>query len=152
MWWEHWKPILWNFQEYTLYSCIVAHTKSKYLGGKGRRISEFKVSLVYRMNFRTIRTIQWDLISKQNKNNTHCYWLYSVNCTIISWTYSYLKIWILAEYLPQHYGWQIQEGHWYLVPGSVRDPAQRNQVESEEQGITFWLPWVPGTQIYTYAR
>jgi hypothetical protein len=38
------------------------------LGGRGRRISEFKASLVYRVSSRTARTIQKNpVLKKQNK-------------------------------------------------------------------------------------
>jgi hypothetical protein len=39
------------------------------LGGRGRRISEFEASLVYKMSSRTARAIQRNPVSKkQNKN------------------------------------------------------------------------------------
>jgi hypothetical protein len=37
------------------------------LGGRGRRISEFKASLVYKVSSRTARTTQRNPVSKQNK-------------------------------------------------------------------------------------
>jgi hypothetical protein len=37
------------------------------LGGRGRRISEFEASLVYRVNSRTARAIQKNPISKKKK-------------------------------------------------------------------------------------
>jgi hypothetical protein len=37
------------------------------LGGRGRRISEFKVSLVYKVSSRTARTTQRNPVSKKNK-------------------------------------------------------------------------------------
>jgi hypothetical protein len=45
---------------------------SQHLGGRGRQISEFKVSLVYRVSSRTARAIQRNPVSKnkQNKNKT----------------------------------------------------------------------------------
>jgi hypothetical protein len=40
------------------------------LGGRGRQISEFKASLVYRVSFRTASTIQRKpILKKQNNNN-----------------------------------------------------------------------------------
>jgi hypothetical protein len=40
------------------------------LGGKGRQISEFEASLVYKVSFRTARAIQRNAIkTKQNKTN-----------------------------------------------------------------------------------
>ena len=39
------------------------------LGGKDRWISEFKASLVYRVNSRTVRAIQRDLLKNQTKPN-----------------------------------------------------------------------------------
>jgi hypothetical protein len=39
------------------------------LGGRGRQISEFEASLVYRVSSRTARTIQRNPVSK-NKNKT----------------------------------------------------------------------------------
>jgi hypothetical protein len=38
------------------------------LGGRGRQISEFKASLVYRVSFRIARATQRNPISKKNKN------------------------------------------------------------------------------------
>jgi hypothetical protein len=38
------------------------------LGGKGRWISEFKASLVYRVSSRTARATQRNLVSKKKKN------------------------------------------------------------------------------------
>jgi hypothetical protein len=38
------------------------------LGGRGRRISEFEASLVYRVSSRTARAIQKNAVSKKNKN------------------------------------------------------------------------------------
>jgi hypothetical protein len=40
------------------------------LGGRGRQISEFEASLVYRVSFRTVRAIQRNPVSK-NKNKTN---------------------------------------------------------------------------------
>jgi hypothetical protein len=37
------------------------------LGGRGRRISEFEASLVYRMSFRTARAIQRNPVSEKKK-------------------------------------------------------------------------------------
>jgi hypothetical protein len=37
------------------------------LGGRGRRISEFKASLVYRVSSRTARATQRNPVSKTNK-------------------------------------------------------------------------------------
>jgi hypothetical protein len=37
------------------------------LGGRGRWISEFKASLVYKVSSRTARAIQRNPVSKQNK-------------------------------------------------------------------------------------
>jgi hypothetical protein len=44
------------------------------LGGKGRQISEFEASLVYRVSSRTARAIQRNPVSKKktkNKNNNN---------------------------------------------------------------------------------
>jgi hypothetical protein len=38
-----------------------------HLGGRGRWISEFKASLVYKVSSRTVRTTQRNPVSKQNK-------------------------------------------------------------------------------------
>jgi hypothetical protein len=48
---------------------VVAHAfKSQHSGGRGRWISEFETSLVYRVSSRTARTIQKNPVSKnQNK-------------------------------------------------------------------------------------
>jgi hypothetical protein len=39
------------------------------LGGRGRQISEFEASLVYRVSSRTARAIQRNLVSKKKKQN-----------------------------------------------------------------------------------
>jgi hypothetical protein len=39
------------------------------LGGRGRQISQFEVSMVYKVSSRTARTTQRNPISKQNKTN-----------------------------------------------------------------------------------
>jgi hypothetical protein len=39
------------------------------LGGRGRQISEFEASLVYRMSSRTARAIQRNPVSKSKNNN-----------------------------------------------------------------------------------
>jgi hypothetical protein len=41
------------------------------LGGRGRRISEFKASLVYKVSSRTARAIQRNPVSKNKKNKTN---------------------------------------------------------------------------------
>jgi hypothetical protein len=41
-----------------------AHLESQHSGGRGRRISEFEVSLVYKVSSRTARTIQRNPVSK----------------------------------------------------------------------------------------
>jgi hypothetical protein len=38
------------------------------LGGRGRRISEFEASLVYKVSSRTARAIQRNPVSKKQKN------------------------------------------------------------------------------------
>jgi hypothetical protein len=40
------------------------------LGGRGRQISEFKASLVYRVSSRTARAIQRNPVSKNNDKKT----------------------------------------------------------------------------------
>jgi hypothetical protein len=44
-----------------------AHLYSQYLGGRGRRISEFEASLVYRASSRIARTTQRNPVSKNQK-------------------------------------------------------------------------------------
>jgi hypothetical protein len=46
---------------------IPAHGSSR---GRGRQISEFEASLVYRVSSRTARAIQRNLVSKNQKNKT----------------------------------------------------------------------------------
>ena len=41
--------------------------KSQHSGGRGRRISEFEASLVYRVSSRTARATQRNPVSKTNK-------------------------------------------------------------------------------------
>jgi hypothetical protein len=44
-----------------------ARLYSQHLGGRGRRISEFEASLVYRVSSRTVRATQRNLVSKNHK-------------------------------------------------------------------------------------
>jgi hypothetical protein len=44
------------------------------LGGRGRQISEFKASLVYKVSFRTARTIQRNPVSKKTNKQKYCLW------------------------------------------------------------------------------
>ena len=53
-----------------------AHLESQHAGGRGRRISEFKASLVYSVSSRTARATQRNPVSKnqkpkQNKKQTN---------------------------------------------------------------------------------
>jgi hypothetical protein len=48
---------------------VVAHAFNP-LGGRGRRISEFQASLVYRVSSRTDRATQRNPVSKNQKNKT----------------------------------------------------------------------------------
>ena len=41
-------------------------------GRRGRQISEFKASLVYKVSSRTARTIQRNLVSEKKKKDTMC--------------------------------------------------------------------------------
>jgi hypothetical protein len=41
------------------------------LGGRGRQISEFEASLLYRVSFRTARAIQRNPVSKKTKTKTN---------------------------------------------------------------------------------
>ncbi|EDL20906.1 mCG144694, partial [Mus musculus] len=43
---------------------------SQHLGGRGRRISEFEASLVYKVSSRTARAIQRNPVSKRQKKKT----------------------------------------------------------------------------------
>jgi hypothetical protein len=47
----------------------VALINPQHLGGRGRRISEFEASLVYRVSSRTARTTQRNLVSKNKNKN-----------------------------------------------------------------------------------
>jgi hypothetical protein len=46
---------------------------SQYLGGRGRQISEFEASLVYKVSSRTARAIQRNPVSKTNKQTNKKY-------------------------------------------------------------------------------
>jgi hypothetical protein len=41
------------------------------VGGRGRRISEFEASLVYKVSSRTARATQRNPVSKETKNNNN---------------------------------------------------------------------------------
>jgi hypothetical protein len=55
---------------------VGAHLYSQRLGGRGRQISEFEASLVYRVSSRTTRVIQRNPVLKKqkqtNKKNRLC--------------------------------------------------------------------------------
>jgi hypothetical protein len=46
---------------------VHAFNPTQHLGGRGRWVSEFKVSLVYRVNSRTVRDTQRNPVFKNNK-------------------------------------------------------------------------------------
>jgi hypothetical protein len=46
-----------------------AHLLSQHSGGRGRRTSEFKANLVYRVSSRTARATQRNPVSKKQKPN-----------------------------------------------------------------------------------
>jgi hypothetical protein len=51
-------------------SILMVHTfNPKHLGGRGRQISEFQASLVYRVNSRTARATQRNPVSKNKQTN-----------------------------------------------------------------------------------
>jgi hypothetical protein len=50
---------------------VVAHAFNPSIRGRGRQISEFKASLVYKVIFRTARAIQRNPISKNKKQKTN---------------------------------------------------------------------------------
>ena len=45
--------------------------QSQHLGGRGRRISEFEASLVYKVSSRIARATQRNPVSKDQKKDTH---------------------------------------------------------------------------------
>jgi hypothetical protein len=53
------------------------------LGGRGRRISEFQASLVYKVSSRTARAIQRNPVSKKNKQTNKQAKTYCMNEEII---------------------------------------------------------------------
>jgi hypothetical protein len=56
---------------------VVAHAfRSQHLGGRGRRVSEFEVSLVYKVSSRTARTTQINPVSKKTKKKKNHFLLY----------------------------------------------------------------------------
>jgi hypothetical protein len=50
-------------------SVIDKHCETQHLGGRGRQISEFEASLVYRVSSRTARATQRNPVSKNKKQN-----------------------------------------------------------------------------------
>jgi hypothetical protein len=46
---------------------VATHLYSQHLGGRGRQISEFKASLVYRVSSRTARATQRNPVKNKNK-------------------------------------------------------------------------------------
>jgi hypothetical protein len=58
--------------------------KSQHLGGRGRRISEFEASLVYRVSSRTARATQRDPVSKkQTKKKKKYIYIYTLKIFLI---------------------------------------------------------------------
>ena len=72
------------------------------MGVRGRQISEFEASLVYRVSPRTARAIQRNLVStkqnktkqnkKQKKKMVHC-----VKCSLYKWEVLSLHLWDLVK-------------------------------------------------------
>jgi hypothetical protein len=54
-------------KENKLPGVVVRAFKSQHLGGRGRQISEFQASLVYKVSSRTARATQRNPVSKTNK-------------------------------------------------------------------------------------
>jgi hypothetical protein len=55
------------FQEGVFSRAVVAQAFAQHLGGRGRQITEFEASLVYRVSSRTARAIQRNPVSKKKK-------------------------------------------------------------------------------------
>jgi hypothetical protein len=92
------------------------------LGGRGRRISEFEASLVYKVSSRTARAIQRNPVSKNKKNknknkNKKKYQEYQM---------FFMRTWAGFSSLPRQ-----------LTRVSNSSPR--------ESDTLFWLPQVPGT-------
>jgi hypothetical protein len=51
--------------------CGGARLQSQHLGGRGRGISEFEASLVYKVSSRTARATQRNPVSKKKKQKTN---------------------------------------------------------------------------------
>jgi hypothetical protein len=59
--------LIWNQINIISIQSVVAHTWFQHLVGRGRLISEFKASLVYRVSFRTARATQRNSVSEKQK-------------------------------------------------------------------------------------
>jgi hypothetical protein len=57
--------------EFIVLNALIKKLESSHtnLGGRGRQISEFEASLVYRVSSRTVRAIQKNLVSKNKQTN-----------------------------------------------------------------------------------
>jgi hypothetical protein len=79
------------------------------LGGRGRWISEFKASLVYRVRSRTARTMQRNPISKKNKQTK----------MLITRTFQLEMIWPINEH--QQYPDIFGRGKWTVMVVDTAD-------------------------------
>jgi hypothetical protein len=66
---------------------VVAHLSSQHLEGRGRLISEFEASLVYKVSSRTARATQGNLVSEKKANVCKClgiiyFKLYNIFCCV----------------------------------------------------------------------
>ena len=62
---------------------VVAHTFNPSTEGRGRRISEFEASLVYRVSSRTARAIQRNPVSNPPQKDLFLMYMYVV-CAVLS--------------------------------------------------------------------
>jgi hypothetical protein len=76
------------------------------LGGRGRWISEFEASLVYKVSSRTVRTIQRNPVSKNQKKKKEKKTLK---------TNTYIHIHIQAHYIYTHYIYTHTHIYIYII-------------------------------------
>jgi hypothetical protein len=117
-----------------------AHLSSQHLGGRGKWISEFEASLVYKVSSRIARATQRNPVSKEKKTpppkkiNVNA-WIFSLMCV-------FLCVWrlfcqMLGQWLP---GAQSILPHlltlrWYLSSLRERHISWKQQIDSS----CFWI-------------
>jgi hypothetical protein len=115
------------------------------LGGRGRWISEFEASLVYRVSSRTARATQRNPVLKKEKNNNKCKKpsFKNINCKI--WKDGSVVYNACCTYKGARFS--SQQPH-----GSSQVLAMTPVLADPMTSSVFCSLRVPGTWVYTYMH